>query len=165
MSVFFVLYGVYLIPLSWVIWWFVSGQKQRLNLLSSLFAGILAWQGINRLLKLFYFQSRPTANLPVTEFLFERPENSFPSDHGAFLFGIAFFFLLTRYPKIGRWLLALALLVSFSRVAVGVHYASDIFASAISGLLAAWLAKHLHEFLSTTVWAFLLNIARKLRLA
>jgi undecaprenyl-diphosphatase len=159
------IYGVYLIPIIWLVWWFLASQKQRLILLSSLLAGILAWQGLNRIVKLLYFHQRPTQNLPVHELLFSRPENSFPSDHAAFLAAIAFFFLLRGQKKNGFWFLGLAILVSLARVMVAVHYPSDILAGFLDGFIVAYLVNLAHDWLTDTVWDYLLTLARKLHLA
>lgn len=159
------LYAVYLIPLIWLGWWFLASQKQRFFLLSSLFSGVLAWQGINRIAKLLYFHQRPSQDLPVKELLFERPENSFPSDHTAFLAGIAFFFLLRKQKKSGWWLLSLAIVVGVARVIVAVHYPSDIVVGLLDGFIAAYITNTLHDWLTDTFWTPLLTLARKLHLA
>lgn len=159
------LYAVYAIPVIWLGWWFFTSQKQRFVLLSSLFSGVLAWQGLNRIAKLFYFHQRPSHDLSVKELLFERPENSFPSDHTAFLAGIAFFFLLKKQKKSGLWLLGLAILVGLARITVAVHYPSDILAGFLNGFIAAYLTTVMHGWLTDTIWTHVLTLARKLRLA
>ncbi len=159
------LYGVYVIPVMWVIWWFVSGRKQRELLLSAITAGLLGWQVINRGLKLLYFHPRPTQDLPLREIIFERPENSFPSDHTAFLVGIAVFFFLRGDKRIGWILLILAIAVSKARIAVAVHYPSDILVGIVVGIVAAWIVHRLHPWLAKTVWPWIFNLATKLRLA
>lgn len=159
------LYGVYAIPVMWVIWWFVSGRKQRELLLSAVAAGLLGWQVINRGLKMLYFHPRPTQDLPLREIIFERPENSFPSDHTAFLIGIAVFFFLRGDKRTGWILLILAIAVSKARIAVAVHYPSDILVGIIVGVVAAWIINQLHPWLTKTVWPWVLGVAAKLRLA
>jgi undecaprenyl-diphosphatase len=64
------------------------------------------------------------------------PDSSFPSDHT--LVGVALAgALLFRAPRVGVCLVTLAVLVGFARVAVGVHYPSDI---AVLALALAALA-------------------------
>jgi undecaprenyl-diphosphatase len=128
-------------------------------------AGIVSWQLLNRLVKGLYFHPRPTQDLPVKEVLFERPENSFPSDHAAFLAGIAFFYLLRGQKKTGLWLLVFAATVGVARVMVAVHYPSDILAGFLDGFIGAYLVSLFHDWLSESIWARLIDIARKLRLA
>jgi undecaprenyl-diphosphatase len=162
---FIAVYGIYCIPLAWIVWWFLAGQRQREVLLSAIFAGFLAWQGLNRLVKLSFFHDRPIHTLPLKEILFERPENSFPSDHAAFLAGITCFFLLRGQRVSGLWLLGLTVIISLARVAVGAHYPSDIIVGWFDGFLIAWAINLLHMRLADRVWDKLIALARKLRLA
>ena len=60
----------------------------------------------------------------------------FPSDHATGAFAIAFALVL-RDRMVGIVALALAVVLSFGRVALGVHYPSDVFAGAVLGLGAA----------------------------
>ena len=66
------------------------------------------------------------------------PDPSFPSDHATAAYAIAVAILL-RHTKAGLLALALATLVGVSRVAVGVHYPSDVAGGAALGTLAALL--------------------------
>jgi undecaprenyl-diphosphatase len=89
------------------------------------------------------FVTHPHAHL----FLAHAPDPGFPSDHatGAFAIGFA---LVLRDRLTGIIALALALLLSFGRVALGVHYPSDVLAGAVLGLLAAlalWMPTALRE--------------------
>lgn len=67
---------------------------------------------------------------------------SFTSSHAANFFAIAIFIGLALkkfYPKLIYILLSIAVLVSFSRLYLGVHYPSDIFIGALIGTLTAIL--------------------------
>lgn len=61
---------------------------------------------------------------------------SFPSSHAANSFGQAVIWTL-RYPKFKWFFLIAAAVISYSRVAVGVHYPFDVLAGAILGTLCA----------------------------
>ncbi|HEY1074611.1 MAG TPA: phosphatase PAP2 family protein [Patescibacteria group bacterium] len=159
------LYAVYVIPFVWLGWWFLASKKTRYDLFSSMFAGLVAWEVINRIAKLFFERQRPIHELPLKEILFERPENSFPSDHAAFMSAIAFFFLLRGQKKAASWLFVLALAAGIARVAVAVHYPSDILVGFLDGFLAAWVVSYFHEVLSKLIWTPLLRLAQKLHLA
>lgn len=158
-------YGVYLVPLILVVWWFVTGQKQREYLLSAFLSGVVAWQVIGTILKQLVHRARPDETLAIKELLFRRPDNSFPSDHAALLSGVAFFFYLKGQKVATRWLMALALAVSLARVAMAVHYPSDIVIGFVDGFVGALIVSSLHRFLCDTVWAWLIGLARKLKLA
>lgn len=66
----------------------------------------------------------------------------FASSHAANSFGIAMFVWLlfrNRYSKIG-WMFLWALLFSYTRIYLGVHYPGDILVGACVGLLAGCIA-------------------------
>ena len=66
----------------------------------------------------------------------------FVSSHAANFFAVCTFaWLVLRkwYPKIGWLMFGVALLVSFSRLYLGVHYLSDLIGGALLGTLFAWL--------------------------
>lgn len=66
---------------------------------------------------------------------------SFPSDHAAAAFAIAFaVFAFSR--RGGALFLAAATLISLSRIALGLHYPSDVLAGMLVGLGSAMLVTH-----------------------
>ena len=60
------------------------------------------------------------------------PDPSFPSDHAAVAFAIAFG-VLAFSRRAGILFLAAATLISLSRIALGLHYPSDVLAGALVG--------------------------------
>ncbi len=72
--------------------------------------------------------------------LLVQPE-SFPSNHAFITFGVATAIYITGHQRAGVLLYLLAFLITFSRVAAGVHYPSDIVGGAILGIVVAPLAK------------------------
>ena len=58
---------------------------------------------------------------------------------------IAATFLLHRRPRAGAGFLAAAVLVMFSRVYLGIHFAGDVLAGAVTGSLAAVLVARLYR--------------------
>jgi undecaprenyl-diphosphatase len=77
-------------------------------------AAILLAESISGALKIWVQRDRPPVSRPVPEPLLESPSTySFPSGHPLF---------------------ALAVLISFSRVYVGVHYPFDVLAGAVLGV-------------------------------
>ena len=78
----------------------------------------------------------------------------FISSHASNFFGVCVFAILvlrSKVKSITPILLLIAILVCFSRIYLGVHYLSDIFAGALFGTIVAWLC---HRFL-------FLNIVKK----
>ncbi len=67
------------------------------------------------------------------------PFGSFPSAHAAFFgaLGTAIFF---EQRRVGKWYLLSALLIGISRIAVGVHFPSDIIAGLFLGVLLSIIA-------------------------
>lgn len=76
------------------------------------------------------------AHADVQLFVAPNGDPSFPSDHATAAFAIAFALFL-RSRKVGWVALAMAAAVSISRVAVGIHYPSDVAAGAVIGAVAA----------------------------
>lgn len=94
-----------------------------------------------RLLKPWFERTRPSFALPpeALRVLSEAANSgSMPSLHAATSFAVATtLFLLS--PAIGRVAMPVAAFIALSRVAVGVHWPSDVYAGAIYGLVAAVL--------------------------
>lgn len=83
---------------------------------------------------------RPYIAHPAQAHLFIAPSGdpSFPSDHATAAFAIAVSLLL-RSRRVGYLALGMAVLLAVARVAVGVHYPSDVLAGALIGTAAALL--------------------------
>lgn len=74
---------------------------------------------------------------------------AFFSAHAANSFALASFFvaLMRRHLKyIGFFIIFWAMLVSYSRIYIGVHYPADILTGALIGLLFGWLFSKLYIF-------------------
>ena len=72
----------------------------------------------------------------VHPFISHSTDASFPSDHATASFAIAVAIFL-RHRRWGLFALLAAAVLSVGRVAVGVHYPSDVFAGAVLGTTAA----------------------------
>jgi undecaprenyl-diphosphatase len=70
---------------------------------------------------------------------------SFPSDHAIASLAIVFAFALQGLRRWSFIFLALAALVCFSRIYVGMHYVSDILGGAGIALIAAYFVKWIYQ--------------------
>lgn len=96
----------------------------------------------NLFLKNVVARTRPYEVVEGLNRLIEKQvDYSFPSGHTASSFAVAMILYLELPKKYGIPLLILAVLISFSRLYLGVHYPSDVLAGAVSGILIA-LAVH-----------------------
>lgn len=157
--VFFAKWLVYLVPLGLVILWFY--KKNYHNLLRATFTGLFGWGIISHLISIFWYRPRPFEEslLGKKELLFHRPSYSFPSDHATFLSGIALSLYFSKEKNLFKYFLIITILISFSRVLIGVHYLSDILAGWIVGLVATLIIKSIDKFMEKyiydpIIWAY-----------
>lgn len=134
-----------------VVFWLINRQRRILALVSALLAAALAWY-VNQGIGLIWFRPRPFADLPGVRELIAKSalDKSFPSDHAATAFALAFaVFLVNR--RWGMAFLAAAALICLGRVYVGVHYPSDVVAGALVGIVCALVIHFLiHKTLRTS---------------
>jgi undecaprenyl-diphosphatase len=105
----------------------------------------------------------PSSGL-VVNLLFYRPSDpSFPSNLAAVLFGLALG-IWVKNKKVGTWLLAMALLASFARIYVGVHYPTDILGGFLFGVAGTLLAYGFFKLLAPLL-RLLLRVLKMLYLA
>lgn len=110
----------------------------RVTALLGLLAVVLAVTA--PLIKLFLPRARPPLVIPTTDIILVRPlyGGSFPSGHTLVSFAVAAV-LARRYPWCAPWAFGLAALVGISRMSVGVHWPTDVFAGMLLGLVIGLL--------------------------
>lgn len=111
--------------------------------------GILISDGLgHRVIKPYFERPRPfneVSLLGKVKYIGEAGGYSFPSNHAMNMFVCAT--LLTLFYRRKFWLFyAIAALVAYSRVYLGVHYMSDILAGAILGTVIGLLLSHFWPF-------------------
>jgi undecaprenyl-diphosphatase len=92
---------------------------------------------VNTLLKYAVQRDRPPTIVLEPEPLMEVPTtSSFPSGHTSTSFACAY--VISRLaPRLTVYVYALAALIGFSRIYVGVHYPLDVLAGAVLGVVVA----------------------------
>ncbi len=112
----------------------------------SLLMMLLATNGI---IKPLVARQRPYEAIEALQALVPPPHGtSFPSGHTASAFAVAVVLFRNLKKKIGGCFLALAILISLSRIYVGVHYPTDVLGGILLGIICAYLAQYLYEFLA-----------------
>lgn len=126
--------------------WFLArpyrDPKWKLACLSGLTSAGIA-MATNQVISHLWERPRPfVAHEQATHLLAARSADpSFPSDHAAVAFAIAFgVFAFSRRAGIG--FLVAATLISLSRIALGLHYPTDVLAGLAIGFASAMLVVH-----------------------
>jgi undecaprenyl-diphosphatase len=127
--------------------WFVARPygdlKWKLACASALASAAVAMLA-NQVISRVWDRPRPYEAHPASDHLLSvpSPDPSFPSDHAAAAFAIAFA-VLAFSRRGGLVFLAAATLIGLSRIALGMHYPSDVVAGAFVGWAAAALVTSL----------------------
>lgn len=106
------------------------------------------------MMKPFFERHRPSHDVTVQDHVhivhgYRGGQFGFASSHAANTFAVAtFFFILFRDKKRAViWLFPWAILVSYSRIYLGVHFPGDIIAGALVGVLSAYGCMFLNDLL------------------
>ncbi len=140
--------SAYLVILGILLFAFINRERfaDRVTALSALIIGGAARILVKPFLVYFYPRARPfVENTNINSILsHSRSEDyqSMPSGHTLFFFGIT----TVMYMHNKKWGLVfyfLSLIVGVSRIAGGVHYASDILVGAILGIIFAYISNRI----------------------
>lgn len=126
-------------------WWHGDNKPHTRHVLLATGFSFLFGLALNQIILLFVQRARPY-DAGVTHLLIERSADfSFPSDHATATVAVAAAFLIHGMPRRGTLFLAAAILMIFSRVYVGTHYASDVLGGALTGVIAASLVRPVYQ--------------------
>lgn len=109
-----------------------GNTQTRLGILFAILAVVVADQLVSSGIKPLFDRPRPFHVIEGTRKLVGAFDSSFPSAHAANTFA-AGTFLALRFRRMNPWILVLPILVSYSRVYVGVHYPLDVLAGGLLG--------------------------------
>lgn len=100
-------------------------------------ASVIARYGVTELIRFFYHRPRPFLAFPDIHKLLNESSWSFPSGHATFFFALSTAVYLYN-KKWGAFFFIATILMTFSRVAAGIHYPSDIVGGAVVGVMVAY---------------------------
>jgi len=124
----------------WIALMVWGGKRGRLVAGTAILALLFSDQLSSHLLKPLLSRGRPCHTLPGVHLLVGCPHSySLPSSHAANCFSIATLFSL-EYKRVALPLMVIALLVSYSRIYVGVHYPLDVLMGALLGCICGGLS-------------------------
>ena len=149
-------YLVYIVVALVVVSWFVRGvsrEETRLGVYTAVLATIIAL-ALAKFIQHYYVLERPfVTRADVTLLIDHAPDASFPSEHTTGAFALATGLGLYRRAW-GLLLIALACVMAFARVFVGIHWPADVAGGAAIGIAAAvalWFARPILEWLDRSV--------------
>ena len=121
--------------------WGLYALKQReLKPLTCFLASLAVSFVLALIISHLYIEHRPFVTYQLVQLIPHEANQAFPSDHTLAASAIAFgFMFFTRLKKLGALLLAIAILIGFSRVFTGVHYPGDIAGAIVIALIGATL--------------------------
>ncbi len=123
-----------------------GGARGRRLVLVLLLAIIVSDQVNSFVLKEWFGRMRPCHELFDVRLLVDcGGGKSFPSSH-AINAGTAAIVISFFYPRTFLWMAALALMIGYSRIYVGVHYPSDVLAGLLLGAAWGWGISSLFEW-------------------
>jgi undecaprenyl-diphosphatase len=122
-------------------WWRRTDRPYTRHVLVAAGLSFLLGLAFNQLILLFVHRMRPYDGGVTHLLITPSVDPSFPSDHATATFAIAAALLLHGMRRAGLGFLAAAALVTFSRVYIGTHYASDVLGGALTGVIAAFIVR------------------------
>jgi undecaprenyl-diphosphatase len=133
-------FGVPLLIIAVALQWFLKDNSEnRRHALIAVGLSFAAGQLFNQFVLLFFHRMRPY-DAGVSHLIIEKSADwSFPSDHTTAVVAIAAAFALLGYRTQALLFGLAAILVCYSRIYVGMHYASDILGGTVTALIAAGL--------------------------
>ncbi|MCB1999067.1 MAG: phosphatase PAP2 family protein [Rhodoferax sp.] len=115
-----------------------AGPRVRIAVVRVLLAMVLAWlcaRGIKALLPM----PRPFMLGLGTAWLPHAGSAGFPSSHASVAFAFAVAVAMQTPRRIGAWAaLAMATLIAWSRISLGLHFPFDVAAGAVLGTVCGW---------------------------
>ncbi|MFA4954261.1 MAG: phosphatase PAP2 family protein [Patescibacteria group bacterium] len=127
----------------------LSGQPKKIHAIGEAVWSLIVALTLTSLIALVVHRARPYLGDAGIELLIPQPLNSsFPSGHTASAISVALPFLLAS-RGVGLTALVIAVLVMLGRMAVGVHYPTDLLGGIVIGAVSFALVRVAHRELRT----------------
>lgn len=144
--------GLFWIALTLLMLGFRKTRKVGVASMISMVIGLIV---VNIVLKNWVARVRPYELIEGLNLMIEKQHDfSFPSGHATNSLACAWVMFRMMDKKFGIPALVMALLISFSRLYVAVHYPTDVFAGIVVGIVAAELAMIIVDALKKRFPAF-----------
>lgn len=126
-------------------WWVKQDRRHTRHVLIASGLSFLLGLTLNQIVLLFVSRTRPYDEAVTTLLIARSSDFSFPSDHATAGVAVAAAFLAHGMRRRGIIFLAAGILITFSRVYIGTHYASDVLGGAATGVVAALLVRQAYR--------------------
>ncbi len=142
-AIFFAKYFDYILPFVLLAILIAGFKKNWRMVLYSLICAFVSRFIIASFVRLLWFRPRPFVENSVNLLVSHNPnEASFPSGHASFYFALSTVVYLHN-KKLGIFFYIFTILMTLSRVFIGIHWPSDILAGAVIGIFVGWLGNKL----------------------
>lgn len=139
LAIFFARYFEYFLLFFLLLILLKNFNKYREMVVCSVLSALVSRFVIATLIRILWFRPRPFVNNAVNLLItYPSDKASFPSGHASFYFALSTVIFLYN-KKLGIFFYISTLLITLSRVFIGIHWPSDILAGALIGILTGWV--------------------------
>lgn len=117
---------IYIVFAIFILAWFIGNIQTKRNILKAFIFTVITLF-ISEILSYALNTPRPFVMEVGETILMHAPTGSFPSNHMSIFSGLAFSYYFSSQRQLGKFLIAVAWLVAWARVYVGVHFPIDMF--------------------------------------